>query len=918
MHALLPNPTPPAAQQPLYRPTFESQRLPIGEAVMLALPVTFFWLAVAGVLMAALPGWAWQAKVAVRQSDGVIMLGMLGIWRYSWYLTHMLRAFFYTYFVYPSLRATAFSDPNPYPERVYFLIPSFKEEPSVTVRSMRALANEFKLLPQIQFVVVATLGSDEEERLYKYLLEEEPGHLPNVRVAYQRQSRGKRHAMSDALRQVGRERHKDLTRLGLTPEQAYNDVVIFMDGDTEVSTGTVAHCIPFFKAFPKVGAVTTDEIGRIYKAPPLVREWFALKFVKRHAIMKSFSLSRKVLTLTGRYSAFRAAAVLTEEMATRLADDGIEHWVYGRIRFLMGDDKSTWYTLITRGWDMLYLPDSVVYSLETRTQPFFELAKSLMVRWNGNTLRTNGRALRLGPKRLGGMFVWWCVVDQRISMWTTLVAPVSIILMSLFVTPWFAVFYLIWIICVRLLQLWMLVLQGHRLRMVDMGLQLYDQWAGSWLKVTALFQLGKQRWGKAAGASQQAGGLIDKKLRWIPPYQITVSILALALFTGMITGTLPRPNIARFIAHFQDRATPVELGIVPVAAVEDLRTARAIQRAIDALPPEGGVVRLPEGRIELERPVEIRRDGVWVQGAGIGRTELVVTFGGRMEDDLAAIVVRGRKGRRVARLAEPAQEGDSSLRLDQAVELPPRALLWVGAPNTDAFLAELGATAWNREFPWLRQMLVPALGVAGQRLSIRDPLDLNLPVGTEVFVTEPVRGTRLEGFTVRHEVPAADPATTAMVYENLHPLFAVSSILFDWAEDAQVRNVRIEMTGRHAFVFENTYNLRGRHLEADGAWNKGAGGTGYVRFARSQEVHLYDLRVRGLRHVAFQWSASRNTIEGSHLEVDVNFHGGFSRYNRVRTTTVQPAAGHPWPAVYTTPNDAAWAPPDGPGNLVEN
>ena len=312
-----------------------------------------------------------------------------------------------------------------------------------------------------------------------------------------------------------------------------------MDGDTEMGPGTLGQTLPFLKAFPRLGAVTTDELGRIYGASKAVRAWFALKFVKRHSVMKSLSLSRKVLTLTGRYSAFRADAVLSEEMASHLENDGIHDWRYGRIKFLMGDDKSTWYVLIKNGWEMLYLPDVVIYSLETRTDPFFKLSRSLMLRWNGNTLRTNARALGLGPKRIGA-FTWWAVLDQRISMWTTLLAPASMLMLTLFVTPWFAAFYAAWIILIRLMQLWTLVLQGHRMRILDLPLQVYDQWFASFYKVVASFHLGRQSWGKAAGKTTSSGYLPWKR-RWAPMLQTAAAFALFLLFVGLLSGVFKAP-----------------------------------------------------------------------------------------------------------------------------------------------------------------------------------------------------------------------------------------------------------------------------------------------------------------------------------------------------------------------------------------
>ena len=64
-----------------------------------------------------------------------------------------------------------------------------------------------------------------------------------------------------------------------------------------------------------------------------------------------------------------------------------------------------------------------------------------MRRWFGNMLRTNGRALALSPTRIGP-FAWWSILDQRVSMWTTLTAPVGIVLFSVFVDPLIAVAYI--------------------------------------------------------------------------------------------------------------------------------------------------------------------------------------------------------------------------------------------------------------------------------------------------------------------------------------------------------------------------------------------------------------------------------------------------------------------------------------------
>lgn len=637
-------------------------RLPLGQGLRAALLPTLGWLLVIALIVLAIPDWAWRAKM-LRQG-GVLIIGVLGVWRYLWYITHVVRGFFYSRFVYPQMRYSAFIQRDPYPQRVYFLIPSYFENPGVTARVFAALAREAGSIPAVQVTAVAALGSDEEEQRVRQILAQSPGGN-RVRIAFVRQSQGKRKAMADALRVIATLRAQDLNLAGVSFDEGYNDAVVFMDGDTEMAEGTLGQCLPFFKAYPRMGAVTTDEIGRIYDASPLVREWFALKFIKRHSIMKSLSLSRKVLTLTGRFTVFRAPAVLSEELVQFLESDHVDHWLYGRIHFLMGDDKSTWYCLLKNGWEMLYLPDVAIYALETRSDNFFSLTRSLYLRWNGNTLRTNRRALDLGPARIG-WFIWWAVLDQRVSMWTTLVAPLAMFFLTVFVSPWFAAFYLIWILSVRLMQILMLAAQGHRMRFVDVPLQLYDQWASSFYKIVALFRLGRQAWHKSSGSSGtarsstalQQEGRLPRSRAWVPAFQTVFTLLALFLFVGLLTGVFSTPRLDQL---------PDALGWMVG------RTANAVERTAEGAAnvvadPEGAVQR---GAARVDAAAEnaavatgeaVQATGEAVQGAAAATGEAVRATGqaagaavqgaATAAETVAEPVVDG-----AARVVEPAVQG---------------------------------------------------------------------------------------------------------------------------------------------------------------------------------------------------------------------------------------------------------------------
>jgi len=628
----------------------------MGQALRTALLPTLGWLLVIALMVLAVPDWAWRAKM-LRQG-GLLIIGVLGIWRYLWYLTHMVRGLFYSRFVYPQMRYSAFIQRDPYPQRVYFLIPSYMENPGVSARVFQALAREAGSIPSVQVTAVAALGSEEEEEHVRQILATTDGGS-RVRVAFVRQSQGKRKAMADALRVIATLRAQDLNLAGISFDEGYNDAVVFMDGDTEMADGTLAQCLPFFKAYPNTGAVTTDEIGRIYDASPLVREWFALKFIKRHSVMKSLSLSRRVLTLTGRFTVFRAPAVLSEELVQYLENDTVSNWLYGRIRFLMGDDKSTWFCLIKNGWEMLYLPDVAIYALETRSDNFFSLTRSLYLRWNGNTLRTNTRALRLGPGRMG-WFVWWAILDQRVSMWTTLVAPIAMTLLTLFVSPWFALFYLIWMVSVRLMQVVMLAAQGHHMRFVDVPLQLYDQWFSSFYKIVASFRLGKQAWHKsgAGNSALQQEGRLPLSRAWVPAFQTFFSLLALVLFVGLLTGVLQTPRLDKL---------PEALGWATGQTVDAVETGA--ERV-------GTVVRDPAGAVQ--RGAARVEDGARATGqaadAALGGADEAV---GEAARATGRAVQRGADA--VERVADPALDAAADA-VDPAVQ-GTRA---VGAAAADA------------------------------------------------------------------------------------------------------------------------------------------------------------------------------------------------------------------------------------------
>ena len=226
----------------------------------------------------------------------------------------------------------------------------------------------------------------------------------------------------------------------------------------------------------------------------IFQEWYALRFAQRHTLMSSVGLSERVLTLTGRMAMFRANIICNPEFIRQVELDYIDHWRLGRFKFLTGDDKSSWFWLLRNGYKMLYVPDVVVLTVEDPpAENFFSAAAMLMVRWFGNMLRTNSRALALRPSRIG-LFTWWAILDQRMSMWTSLVGFAIALLAGIFISGYALLLYALWILASRYVLALSLLASRPRISVFYPFLLYFNQIFGSLIKVYVTFRLDRQKW----------------------------------------------------------------------------------------------------------------------------------------------------------------------------------------------------------------------------------------------------------------------------------------------------------------------------------------------------------------------------------------------------------------------------------------
>jgi glycosyltransferase Alg8 len=461
-------------------------------------------------LAASLPEHAFDEK----SRDAVLVVGFIGVWRWSWGLLHLVRSVWYRGYRFPRIRraAEAAAARNGV-GHAYMLVTSFRIDAATTTKVYRGAFIAAAQAPAGATVVCSIVELGDEkliQRLAEVMYGDAlPFDLKIVRIP----GTGKRDALAQGFRAIA------------AKNPSGNDTVSVIDGDSIVPPDLVIRCASLFANDPRLGALTTDEICTVEGAD-IFRQWYSMRFAQRHILMSSHGLANRVLTLTGRMSMFRAHLACDPDFIDHVQNDYIEHWRLGRIRMLTGDDKSSWFWLLKAGYHMSYVPDVQVETIEQPpSEQFIGSSWVLMTRWFGNMLRTNSRAITLGPFRIG-FFTWWSIFDQRISMWTSLSGITLAILGTFLITPWTLVFYALWVLVSRYILALSLLAARPTINLIYVPLLYFNQIFGSIVKVMIFFRLDRQKWTrqKTTLAKSDSGFEASFKL-WSSRVMNTVAVL---------------------------------------------------------------------------------------------------------------------------------------------------------------------------------------------------------------------------------------------------------------------------------------------------------------------------------------------------------------------------------------------------------
>ncbi len=461
--------------------------------------------------------------------NAMIFIGFLGVWRYGWWLTNLVRSLLFGRIYYPIMRqhADLIWERGWRPEHVHFLMTTYHERPATTYHYLDSIVRELQR-EGLSGTLWIGFGAEEDFNVIEKWRERHRGEMPLNIVMVKQNQPGKRMAIGVILRA--------LSRHGV----GRDDVAFLMDGDAIMAAGALQKTLSIFGAYPEITALTTDEEAVVF-GPKWVQNWLYMRFAQRRMWMQSHALSKRVLTLTGRMSAYRAEAVVARDFIRNVEADTLSHWLWGNFRFLSGDDKSTWYTLLKKGAAMTYVPDAMVYTIEHIEGWGLRRMRDNLLRWSGNMLRNGSRAIVLGP-RVVPPFIWWCLVDQRISIWTVLAGFTSAMSIILFVDGRFLITYLLWISLTRFMLSLILFAFSDRIRISYPFLLYCNQLLSAILKVYIMFRLPKQRW---TNRKAQKGGedvMASPFRRAMAAYINVLYVAAMCFVVFLVTGILDWPE----------------------------------------------------------------------------------------------------------------------------------------------------------------------------------------------------------------------------------------------------------------------------------------------------------------------------------------------------------------------------------------
>lgn len=441
----------------------------------------------------------------------LIGIGVLGIWRHSWNFLNFVRA---KRFIRLPRHHMDLSNKS----KLIVVVTVYNQSNAEVYAVAKSLSNATCKLPNKTLVVFAY-----RENIHRTIMMQVADENPGMVVHYVIQAGlGKREALGNSL---------VIARRILPLHSFENCSLLLMDGDTVTTEKAITESMKTLGARPDIGAVVVNEIPYI-KGRGLFATWRLLRSFQRNKLMSCFSLSDRTLVLTGRFAMFRADILLQIDVISRIRKDYLQtHDVY--VPLLTGDDKTTWLEVLRRGYGMTYLPDVYVYPIEVAPVGRSSLAGiiPLTARYAGNMARANLH-LDAWKGTKGKLHFAYGLLDQRISMWTSLLSPIVLLYLLLFASFDLFIIFLAYVIVIKHLQSLMIAhLSGHYDPRFPY-LMLFDQIVQSAIKIQAFAYLHRQSWNNQS--IKAVAGPEEQRLNAMARRSLSLRLVLFLTTTGYI------------------------------------------------------------------------------------------------------------------------------------------------------------------------------------------------------------------------------------------------------------------------------------------------------------------------------------------------------------------------------------------------
>jgi glycosyltransferase Alg8 len=414
------------------------------------------------------------------------------------------------------------------------------EKDWITYSVFKSIIRESGKVPINITIVVCTDDPGDRKHIHDILMDFPLPDNTKLKIIGQTKT-GKRNALADSIRYV--------RTIAGQPEKS---LIILMDGDVIWSENLLLKTLPYFNANPRLAGVTTNE-EVISFGSDFYRHWFDFRLATRDYYMNSHSFSKKILCLTGRFSAIRGDIGMLDDFIEIVENDSMDHWLWGNVKFLGGDDKSTWFWIFKNGHligknELMYIPDAVVYTIECINEDGVMRALKNLKRWFTNTARNNMRSLLVPPFLRTPFFIWFCILSQRLTMFTNFIGIITALALSLLVNwiflPAFIYIFLLSTILINT------IISINRGRMLFHGIYIrfFDQFIGSMIKLWAFSHIAQQKWIHRGGQKMDdQGQFLSVFLRkTYGKYEFAIK-LVLMVFVILLTTGILTPDTLRLL-----------------------------------------------------------------------------------------------------------------------------------------------------------------------------------------------------------------------------------------------------------------------------------------------------------------------------------------------------------------------------------